>query len=71
MGGQGFLKRDEVIMGEVGDGGRELYEPYRQVLEERSLFRRGNIPFYTCGDQQHSCEAYNQSVSSLEKQSHP
>lgn len=45
-----------------------MFLPYRMVEEvtdaKGGLGRRtGNVPFYTCGDQQHSCEALSQPVS--------
>jgi len=52
----------------------QVYLPLRRVVAaDKAHFERldlrvterspGIVPFYTCGDQQESCEAYNQPVS--------
>lgn len=73
FGGQGWLKKRTLKMGVPEPILPHLYLPMRQVesiaevavswgLAERTP---GNVPFYTCGDQQESCEEFSQPVSHL------
>jgi hypothetical protein len=69
FGGQGFLKVRHEQLNDLA----EVYLPLRDIqqYEEGSLlpylpwnkrFPQVEIPYYTCGDQQNSCEAYAQPV---------
>ena len=44
----------------------DLYQPLRNV-ESRIWSRGKNVPYYTCGDQQQSCEQYDQPVSQADQ----
>lgn len=66
FGGQGFLKaRDQYATSEFD--APKVYLPLRKVATfgEDSSWSRSpmEVPYYACGDQQASCEAYNQPVS--------
>lgn len=71
MGGQGFLKAKRWDLGSGQHDGTEVYLPLREIetlgMESSTwgLFGRSpkNIPFYTCGDQQNSCETFAHPVS--------
>ena len=71
FGGQGFLRtRDQYAT--LDFDAPKLFLPLRKVAKlgqdgrwSRSLME---VPYYACGDQQSSCEAYNQPVSSLNTQ---
>jgi hypothetical protein len=69
FGGQGYLKiRSDEATSEV-DAPR-VYLPSRKVAtfsEDGGWNKRSpmEVPYYACGDQQNSCEAYNQPVCSL------
>lgn len=70
MGGQGWLKARTQHRKGVVDRKAQLYLPMRQIQmfkEPNIRERQGgkNVPYYTCGDQQNSCETYNQPASSL------
>jgi hypothetical protein len=70
FGGQGFLKARALNLEPVPLHTTKVFLPLRPVVinsEEATaleMTRRSpaNVPFYTCGDQQHSCEGYNQPV---------
>jgi hypothetical protein len=68
LGGQGWLKIREQYQHTPGEP-PQVYLPFKKIekLSEGNRFfgwtTRGNIPFYTCGDQQESCESYGQPVS--------
>ena len=67
MGGQGWLKvrSAEQDLGALNIP--EVFLPFRKVSsgDETSFEKRnlGPIPYYHCGDQMQSCEAYGQPVS--------
>lgn len=69
FGGQGYLKaRDTDATWEVD--APKVYLPLRKAArfsEDGRRIRRSpmEVPYYACGDQQSSCEAYNQPVSTL------
>jgi hypothetical protein len=75
LGGQGFLKMRRSLLSPVEEDVPNVYLPLRKVEScpnEESLLAYGvgyikrspeYVPFYTCGDQQHSCEAFGQPVS--------
>jgi len=67
FGGQGFLKARSENESSTIHEPAELYLPLRvmDTFHNQSYLTKkapGNIPFYTCGDQQYSCEAYGQPV---------
>lgn len=73
MGGQGWLKikyrtleepRPGIYQQQVYLPSRRLavYEPNR-LGSQMSVRAPANVPYYTCGDQQSSCEAYGHAVS--------
>jgi hypothetical protein len=69
MGGQGFMKMRRRSRNSKTAHPPDIYLPLRNVQscnDDESLLIYGvgyirrwgeNVPFYTCGDQQHSCEA--------------
>lgn len=66
FGGQGWLKA-RTQNHDVADN-TQLYLPMRpiQIFKKRSFWERtmrGDVPYYTCGDQQNSCESFGQPVS--------
>lgn len=72
FGGQGWLKTRMQHEDQNTTGPAQLYLPMRQiqVFKEQPLSERqaanpyyANVPFFTCGDQQNSCQAYGQPVS--------
>ena len=73
FGGQGFLKvryEDTTSQVEVVDA-PNVYLPLRKVATFYEYGSSGGsrrspmeVPYYACGDQQASCEVYNQPVSS-------
>lgn len=72
FGGQGWLKARMQHEDRNTADIAQLYLPMRQsqVFREQPLSERqetnpyyANVPFYTCGDQQNSCQAYGQPVS--------
>jgi hypothetical protein len=68
FGGQGFLKARIVEREVMPHESHVLFLPLRQIsLHNSAIPNRSpkNVPYYACGDQQHSCEAYNQPVSSI------
>lgn len=77
MGGQGWLKIKRSSFGPVEETTPDVYLPLRAVENcdsEKSLLVYGVgyikrspeiVPFYACGDQQHSCEAFGQPVSQI------
>jgi hypothetical protein len=67
FGGQGFLKAGSEDQFSAIRDLPELYLPIRAIEtfnDQSGLTKRspGNVPFYTCGDQQQSCELYGQPV---------
>ncbi|KUJ18368.1 uncharacterized protein LY89DRAFT_781430 [Mollisia scopiformis] len=66
FGGQGWLKaRTDEQNGKTSDDPVQLYLPIRQiqVFKNPAVWERqagDNVPFYTCGDQQNSCESFKQ-----------
>lgn len=56
MGGQGFLGARQEQLWEESDVDTVSTDP-------DTANARVNIPYYTCGDQLHSCEAFGQPVS--------
>jgi hypothetical protein len=76
FGGQGFLKlRDQDATYRAGPfNAPDTYLPLRKIatlaqdvdMEERRRYVGPlEVPYYACGDQQSSCEAYGQSVRSV------
>ena len=70
-GGQGWLKSRAQTQNLKAADVQEVYLPLRKVEIRKDDTLRfewnrgsmGSVPFYVCGDQQSSCEAYNQPVS--------
>lgn len=58
FGGQGFLKAREEPLGQP-----TLFLPLRPIQYEEMGTKRANVPYYACGDQLHSCKAFNEPVS--------
>lgn len=68
MGGQGWLKTRTQHRNGIPTSKAQVYLPMRQVqiLRQPSVWERqsgDNVPYYTCGDQQNSCESFHQPVS--------
>ena len=69
FGGQGFLKVRGEEQNQIDDYVDSLLLPLRQRVilnADDDQWRRSpqyNVPFYACGDQQNSCAAYDQPVS--------
>lgn len=68
FGGQGWLKTRTQHPDGPSIDTTQLYLPNRQIqmLKKPSFWERlagDNIPYYTCGDQQNSCESLGQPVS--------
>lgn len=75
LGGQGWLKMRRDTVGLEAKDVPDVYLPLRKVEVrdgDESLLVYGigyirrspeDVPFYLCGDQQQSCEAYGQPVS--------
>ncbi|CZR53061.1 uncharacterized protein PAC_02939 [Phialocephala subalpina] len=72
FGGQGWLRPRTQHRDQDSTDTAQLFLPIRQiqVFKEQPLSKRqaanpyyANVPFYTCGDQQNSCQAYGQPVS--------
>jgi hypothetical protein len=69
FGGQGWLKVREESQVQREPHADNLFLPLRKQevwnsgLQERSP--QNNVAFYECGDQQNSCEAYNQPVRKM------
>jgi hypothetical protein len=75
LGGQGFLRARQVDLIFNDDEMSQSCMPLRTMAQStnavyefgysRAKRRPSIIPFYPCGDQQNSCEAYQQAVSSV------
>jgi hypothetical protein len=69
FGGQGWLKVRDEIWDQGEAEADNLFLPLRklQIWESESVqWRRSpqnEVPFYECGDQQNSCETFNQPVN--------
>jgi hypothetical protein len=66
FGGQGFLKDRDLFASSDLDAPK-VFLPLRKVAtfgDDDRWSRRSpmEVPYYSCGDQQSSCEAYNQPV---------
>ncbi len=69
FGGQGWLKARTQHREGNSANIAQVYLPLRQIqrFKESSINERQvgkNVPYYTCGDQQNSCESFSQPVSS-------